>query len=165
MMNDLVQKARVNLQSDGASTASIRLNPRTLGQMTLNLQVQQNQVHAQVIVESEAARKLVQNELEHLRQELRAQGVNVESVAIRVREPQSAGQMSQQQGGDQQQQPGMQSGGAGADRGRNASGDEHPEAAASEGAGPEAFAAEAGEQYESHAGRSPASAGGVNIRV
>ena len=86
LYDDLVQKAKVNLRSDGSSTASIRLRPQTLGWMTMNLEVFQNQVQAQIIVESGIAKKLVMEQLHYLQQELHQQGIQVESLSIRVRD-------------------------------------------------------------------------------
>lgn len=105
LFNELVQKAVVNLRSDGGSTASIRMNPESLGSVTLNLQVNRTEVFAQVVVESDAARKLVSDELDRMRGELKAHGINVESVRISVREPASTGQMeSQTNSSDSRQQ-------------------------------------------------------------
>ena len=87
LFNDLVERARVNVQSNGDSTASIRMNPAALGRMTLNLDVRQNAVHARIVVESDAARRMLTDEMENLRQELTRQGIHVESLSIRVREP------------------------------------------------------------------------------
>ena len=86
MFQELVQAARLQLNADGSSIASIRMHPEHLGRLTLHLQVRENQVHAQAVVESEAARKLVENEIDALRSELRRQGIQVESVSVRVRE-------------------------------------------------------------------------------
>ena len=96
LFNKLVERARINLGPDGRSSASIRLNPPHLGRMTLNLQMQNNHMHARLVVETEAASKLIQSELDTLRQELKSQGIQVESFQIRVRE--SAGSFSAENG-------------------------------------------------------------------
>ncbi|MEQ9365871.1 MAG: flagellar hook-length control protein FliK, partial [Leptospirales bacterium] len=101
LFNDLVEKARVNVQSNGNSTASIKMNPAALGRMTLNLEVRQNQVHARILVDSDAAKRMLTDEMEHLRQELTRQGITVESLSIRVREPAS---MSFMEGGASSEQ-------------------------------------------------------------
>lgn len=105
LFNELVQKAVVNLRSDGGSTASIRMTPESLGSVTLNLQINRTEVFAQVVVESDAARKLVTDELDRMRTELKAHGINVETVRVSVREPASTGQMeSQTNSSDSRQQ-------------------------------------------------------------
>ncbi len=83
---DLVEKARLNIGSDGRSSASIRLNPASLGSMTLNLKVTDNQVEARLVVDNQAARKIMQEELENLKIELKNQGINVDHFEIKVRE-------------------------------------------------------------------------------
>ncbi|MCB1308913.1 MAG: flagellar hook-length control protein FliK, partial [Leptospiraceae bacterium] len=89
LMNSLVQQARVNVRSDGSSTASIRLNPQSLGHMTLNLRLENNQMTAQILVDNQSARQIIKNEMEHLRAELQRQGIQVENVVIRVRDNQA----------------------------------------------------------------------------
>ncbi len=86
LYDDLVQKAKVNLRSDGSSSASIRLRPAHLGRMTLNLEVMESQVRGKIIVENDTVRRLVAEELEYLRTELSRQGIQVESFFIRVRD-------------------------------------------------------------------------------
>ncbi len=86
LFNELVEKARVNVQSNGNSTASIKMNPAALGRMTLNLEVHQNQVHARILVDSDVAKRVLMDEMDHLRAELGRQGITVESLSIRVRE-------------------------------------------------------------------------------
>lgn len=95
MFNELARQAKVQMNADGSSMASIRMRPESLGHLTLHLQVNQNHVHAQAIVESDAARRMIEGEIEKLRQELRQQGIQVESVSIRVRESAESGDARQ----------------------------------------------------------------------
>lgn len=95
MFNELARQAKVQMNADGSSMASIRMRPESLGHLTLHLQVNQNQVHAQAIVESDAARRMIEGEIDKLRQELRQQGIQVESVSIRVRESAESGDARQ----------------------------------------------------------------------
>lgn len=93
LFNSLVQKAKVNLGNDGKSSASIRLRPESLGQLTMNLNIHHNRVEARLVVESEAARKFLMDELEVLRHELKGHGIHVEQFSIRIRDD-SMGRMS-----------------------------------------------------------------------
>ncbi len=86
LYNELVQKAKVNLNGNGSSNASIRMRPHALGRMTLNLEIFQNQVQAQIIVESKAAKQMLTEEMNYLQQELQRQGVKVESLSIQVKD-------------------------------------------------------------------------------
>jgi len=86
LFNDLVEKARMNFGADGKSSASIRLRPEHLGNITLNLRMDKNQLEASVVVENKTAARLMQDELEHLRTELKFHGIQVDQLAVRIRE-------------------------------------------------------------------------------
>lgn len=88
LFNQLVEKARINLGSDGQSSASLRLKPEQLGSVTLNLKVHGNVVEAKVLVENDSVKKLVKDEMDQLQRELKRQGFSVDAIEIRVREPQ-----------------------------------------------------------------------------
>jgi flagellar hook-length control protein FliK len=89
----LVERARVNIAADGTSTASMRLKPEQLGNVTLNLRVAGSQVEAKLVVESEHVKKMMKEEIEQLAVELKRQGFSVDAIEIRVREP-SEGSLS-----------------------------------------------------------------------
>ncbi|MCE9598329.1 MAG: flagellar hook-length control protein FliK [Spirochaetia bacterium] len=88
LFNQLVEKARINLGSDGQSSASLRLKPEQLGSVTLNLKVHGNVVEAKILVENDSVKKLVKDEMDQLQRELKRQGFSVDAIEIRVREPQ-----------------------------------------------------------------------------
>lgn len=83
----LVERARINVAADGSSTASMRLKPEQLGNVTLNLRVVGSQVEAKLVVESELVKKMMKEEIEQLAVELKRQGFSVDAIEIRVREP------------------------------------------------------------------------------
>lgn len=83
----LVERAKINVALDGSSTASMRLKPEQLGNVTLNLRVVGSQVEAKLIVESEHVKKMMKEEIEQLAVELKRQGFSVDAIEIRVREP------------------------------------------------------------------------------
>ncbi|MBI3396602.1 MAG: hypothetical protein HY042_12245, partial [Spirochaetia bacterium] len=58
LFNELVEKARMNFGSDGRSTAVIRMRPESLGQITLNIKMHDNQLEAKVLVDNKDAQKL-----------------------------------------------------------------------------------------------------------
>jgi len=82
----MLEKARFDLEDTGRSTASIRLRPESLGVMTVNLETRGETVKGSVIVESQAALKAVERELETLRADLRLQGISVTEFSVKVRE-------------------------------------------------------------------------------
>ena len=86
LFNDLVQKAKVNLRSDGSSMASIRMRPAEIGRMTLNLELVKNQIQAKILVDSQMAKNLLIEEMQNLQSEFQRQGLQIENLSIRVRE-------------------------------------------------------------------------------
>lgn len=90
----LVERARVNIGADGSSSASMRLKPEQLGNVTLNLRVTGSQVEAKLVVESEHVKKMMKEDIEQLAVELKRQGFSVDAIEIRVREPSEQGTLS-----------------------------------------------------------------------
>ncbi|MBE7437510.1 MAG: flagellar hook-length control protein FliK [Spirochaetales bacterium] len=82
----MLEKARFELEDTGRSTASIRLRPESLGVMTVNLETRGETVKGSVIVESQAALKAVERELETLRADLRLQGISVTEFSVKIKE-------------------------------------------------------------------------------
>ncbi len=87
LFSDLVDRARVNLGPDGRSTASIQLKPEHLGRMTLNLELQEGRLQAKLLVDNPEAERLLRQDVDTLRRELKAQGIQLETFAVRLREP------------------------------------------------------------------------------
>lgn len=89
LFRSLVQKAKINIQKDGSSTASIRLNPGKLGSVLLNLNVDKSVLQGSIIVETQGAMKLIKQELDSLKLELKQQGIIVENLTLKIRESSS----------------------------------------------------------------------------
>jgi flagellar hook-length control protein FliK len=90
MMNRLAVRAKINVTADGNSTAAIRLNPENLGYMTLNLKITDNKAEGKILVENPAAMKMIRDEIESLRQELKAQGIQLEQFTVTMKEMSSS---------------------------------------------------------------------------
>ncbi len=90
MMNRLAVKAKINISSDGSSTASVRMHPENLGFMTLNLKISEGKAEGRILVENQTAMKLIRDEIETLKTELRNQGISLESFTVRVRDSASS---------------------------------------------------------------------------
>lgn len=88
---NLVEKAKIDLEANGNSRASIRLRPEALGRMTMDLQVEGNRLQAKLLVDSDEARKHILKELDHLKNELKQHGIQVDSFQVRVKEPAPGG--------------------------------------------------------------------------
>ena len=104
LFRGLVQKAKVNMDSKGNSSASINLRPEALGKLTMNLEMKGNVLEARLLVDSGSAKKAIMDELEHLKLELKNHGIQVESFQVRVRESSSSqfAFQHQQDRGDEQ---------------------------------------------------------------
>lgn len=83
-MDKLVQKAKIQIINEGRSQAEIRLNPMELGRMILKISVQNDKVQGKVLVDSEAVKTALQNDLSSLKEDLRAQGLDLQSLSIDV---------------------------------------------------------------------------------
>ncbi|MEM7183727.1 MAG: flagellar hook-length control protein FliK [Spirochaetota bacterium] len=81
----LVQKAKINIVQNGKNTAEIALNPKQLGKVTLNISVLNDKVEGRVLVESEAIKTVLLNELQQFRSDLKSAGLTLESIQIDVR--------------------------------------------------------------------------------
>lgn len=110
LFSELVERARVNLGPDGRSTASIRMNPQQLGRMTLDLQIQDGRLQAKLLVDNVQAERLLKQDIEGLRRDLKAHGIQLEAFSIRVREPSTAFEMRGENQQSQTQQEGTQLG-------------------------------------------------------
>jgi flagellar hook-length control protein FliK len=83
-MDKLVQKAKIQIINEGRSQAEIRLNPMELGRMVLKISVQNDKVQGKVLVDSETVKAALQNDLSSLKEDLRAQGLDLQSLTIDV---------------------------------------------------------------------------------
>jgi hypothetical protein len=84
-LNELVQKAKVNILENGKNTAQIALYPKELGKMTLNIEVIQDKVDGKILVESESVKSLLLNDLNNLKLDLKSSGLDLASLSVEVR--------------------------------------------------------------------------------
>jgi flagellar hook-length control protein FliK len=83
-LDRLVQKAKIQIINQGKSSAEIRMNPQDLGRMILKISVNKDKVEGKILVDSEAVKSVLQADLNNLREELRNQGLSLESLSIDV---------------------------------------------------------------------------------
>ena len=86
IFNELVDKARLNLGPDGNSTATIKMHPASLGSLTMNLRVMNNSLEAKILVDSESAKRLIMDDIENLKMEMKSQGIQVDSFTVKIKE-------------------------------------------------------------------------------
>lgn len=80
----LVQSAKLNIVENGRSEATLRLNPRELGRVSLRISVEEDRVQGKIVVESDQVRRLFAGDLEQLKKDFRDQGLQLESLSIEV---------------------------------------------------------------------------------
>ncbi|MBM9498984.1 flagellar hook-length control protein FliK [Leptospira sp. 201903071] len=83
---NLIRSARVQILDNGKTEASIRMNPKDLGQMSLSLSTDKDVVRGKLLVESDFIKQQLTAELANLKQDLKANGLELESLIIEVKE-------------------------------------------------------------------------------
>ncbi|EMY76022.1 flagellar hook-length control protein FliK [Leptospira weilii serovar Ranarum str. ICFT] len=83
---NLIRSARVSILENGKTEASIRMNPKDLGQMSLSISTDKDIVRGKLLVESDSVKQLLVAELASLKQDLKANGLELESLVIEVKE-------------------------------------------------------------------------------
>lgn len=80
----LVQRVSRGFQHIGRDGGQIRLrlSPDHLGSVALDLEVQSGRLNGQVVTQSEAASRLIQEHLPELRAKLESQGIKLESIEV-----------------------------------------------------------------------------------
>ncbi|AVQ13143.1 Flagellar hook-length control protein FliK [Leptospira santarosai] len=83
---NLIRSARVSILENGKTEANIRMNPKDLGQMSLVVSTDKDVVRGKLLVESDTIKQQLVAELANLKQDLKANGLELESLTIEVRE-------------------------------------------------------------------------------
>lgn len=83
---NLIRSARVQILENGRTEASIRMNPKDLGQMSLAISTDKDVVRGKLLVESDTVKQQLVAELANLKQDLKANGLELESLIIEVKE-------------------------------------------------------------------------------
>ncbi|WP_078130611.1 flagellar hook-length control protein FliK [Leptospira alexanderi] len=86
----LIRSARVQILENGRTEASIRMNPKDLGQMSLSISTDKDVVRGKLLVESDTVKQQLVAELASLKQDLKANGLELESLVIEVKEREEA---------------------------------------------------------------------------
>lgn len=85
-LNDLVNKARLNIVENGRNTAQISLYPKDLGKMTLNIDVTKEKVDGKILVDSEFIKNRLLSDVSQLKADLKANGLDLQSISVEVRD-------------------------------------------------------------------------------
>ncbi|AXR60731.1 flagellar hook-length control protein FliK [Leptospira mayottensis] len=87
---NLIRSARVQILENGRTEASIRMNPKDLGQMSLSISTDKDVVRGKLLVESDSVKQQLVAELASLKQDLKSNGLELESLVIEVKEREEA---------------------------------------------------------------------------
>ena len=85
-LNDLVNKARLNIVENGKNSAQISLYPKDLGKMTLNIDVTKEKVDGKILVDSEFIKNRLLSDVSQLKADLKANGLDLQSISVEVRD-------------------------------------------------------------------------------
>ena len=84
-LNELVQKARMNIVEGGKNSAQISLQPGDLGKMTLNIEVVRDRVEGKIFVDSESIKTILLNDLLSLKEDFKSSGLSLDSLSVEVK--------------------------------------------------------------------------------
>lgn len=80
----LVQTAKIQIINQGKSQAEIHMNPKDLGRMILKISVNKDKVEGKIMVDSESVKSALQADLSQLKEDLKSQGLTLQSLQIDV---------------------------------------------------------------------------------
>jgi flagellar hook-length control protein FliK len=85
----ITHQARLMME-EGRSEIRMRLDPPHLGRLSLRMTLENGQIHGRILVERHEAQRLLQDAIPALRQTLHAQGVDVQTMDVQLRDHGSA---------------------------------------------------------------------------
>ncbi len=83
VMNQIVEKASI-LQLPNATQTKISLNPKDLGNVDIKLTMHDSSVTASIVVENNAVKQVVEQNLDQLKNALHHQGITVDEMMVTV---------------------------------------------------------------------------------
>ncbi len=88
--NEIVQQARVTVKDNSNGSFSLRLYPRHLGSVTVNLGLEQGILNGRFLVENTEARNLLMQNLDAVREHLEEAGIDIGEFQVNVRDQEHA---------------------------------------------------------------------------
>jgi len=83
-LESIIQNARVVVKDSQNASFSVRLHPRELGSVNINLGLLDGVVHGRFLVETQEAKDMLQSNLEHIMDEMRQAGISVGEFQVNV---------------------------------------------------------------------------------
>lgn len=83
-LEKLIKTAKIQIINQGKSQAEIRMNPEELGRMILKISVNKDKVEGKIFVESESVKSALQADMGQLKEDLKNNGLHLQSLSIDV---------------------------------------------------------------------------------
>ncbi len=96
-LQSVIDNARIYVRNSQNGSFQVRLNPRELGSISVNLGLEQGVLHGRFLVDSNEARDILFSNLSGIRQQLEEAGVSVGEFHVNVRDQGQSGR-----GGDEE---------------------------------------------------------------
>jgi hypothetical protein len=94
---DLVKKIDFILKNDNQGEIKLILKPEALGNVRINLSLNENNIAGKIFVDNSSVREIFLNNMEQISNQLRANGYNVASLDVWVGQEGQSGQKGQQE--------------------------------------------------------------------
>jgi len=89
LMNQIVDKVKINIRQNGASSISIKLDPPSLGKIDMRIVTHENQVKAVMVTESREVKAIIERDINGLKASLNNDGLKVDQITVTTAEDQS----------------------------------------------------------------------------
>ena len=97
-LNQIVQNARVFVRDGRNGSFQVKLYPRELGNVTVNLGLEQGVVSGKFLVESNEARSLLMDNLALVKEQLKDAGIDIGEFQVNVRDQNQGGHHEREEG-------------------------------------------------------------------
>ncbi|HRX15715.1 MAG TPA: flagellar hook-length control protein FliK [Spirochaetota bacterium] len=89
-INDLINKARVTVTDKSNGTINLRMYPERLGNVTVNLGLENGILNGKFLVDSKEAKDMLLSQFDSLKERLLEEGINLGSFSVDVRNGESS---------------------------------------------------------------------------
>jgi flagellar hook-length control protein FliK len=83
-MQEVIDNARISVRNNRNASVSLRLYPRNLGRLNVNIGLEHGVINGRFLVETEEARTLLMNNLDSIRDKLEESGIEVGAFQVNV---------------------------------------------------------------------------------
>ncbi|MDA3822664.1 MAG: flagellar hook-length control protein FliK, partial [Bacteroidales bacterium] len=85
-MQEIIKNAKVYVKDSKNGSFTVKLNPKELGNVNVNLGLENGTLHGKFLVENEGAKQLLMSNIENFIQQLKDAGVDVGSFDVDVKD-------------------------------------------------------------------------------